>query len=221
MSLSDYEVADSSDVSGERPQPEPGTYHVAVCGVNMEPTKKSGELVEAIRLDLQILDGTTPGQKGRKFWQDFKHPSPAHSDGGQFAAKMLSRLAYICGVGAAGRKLSEIDWPAIEAAHFVAEVKHREYTTDKGEERSIAEINGMRFWHVAELQVDDVPKNVETLELVDMGADPFAKNGAEAPKPKGAARPKANGKPTKAAGAPAAKEGSPPPAAKTDPYADL
>lgn len=217
MSLMDYETADSTDVSGEWVQPEPGIYHLAVNSVELEPTSKTGELIPAIRLNLEILAGTTPGQEKRKFRHDFRHPLPSHRDGGKFAAQMLSRLAYVCGIGVVGKKLGELEWESLETAHFIAEVHHREWESDEGEARSTAEISGMRFWHVGSPEVASVPKDSEVLEMVDMGDDPLSANGGQ---PKAPAPPKAAPKAKPAARATKQAAATPAPA-KSDPYADL
>lgn len=180
--LNEYEVGDYEEMEAGRTPPDAGTYHLAVLAVNMEPIKKSGEAKNGIDVTFQVQAGTVDGQQGRSFTQTFGWPSPAHKDGGKFAAKVLGRLGAILGVARPGMKFGDVPWEEMTARHFVGAVHHESFEGDNGpvvsaklgSESESGYVNPLAIWHVASPEVAAIPKDEEVLELMPMGADPFS-----------------------------------------------
>lgn len=232
----DYEVPTTEEMQpGEYSPPEPGTYHLAVAAVNMQPVSKKGEAKNGFEVTFQIQAGTVEEQAGKTFKECFYWPSRNNKDGGAFLAKRIGRLTTVLGIAQPGMKLGEIPYEEMAARHFVAAVHHETFTGDNGNELVSAKIDGLKMWHVASAEAAAIPKDAEVLELMEMGDDPFGNAPTEEPAEE--AEPAKSAPASKSATKPAAKQAAPsaarttkPAAAKpaaaaaapaADPYADL
>jgi len=165
-----YTMPDSMDVSSFLDKP--GWYHFAVVDINENPTSQKGELVDALKLQVQVLDGTEPSQKKREFNPWLNNPNPSHKDGGAFCARVHLRLARALGIlpNAKPGEAVEIVWANGVGRQFVAKIGVR-----KGDDgRENMQIDGAHIYHVSDDEVRDIPKDANALKLMGVVAKPAA-----------------------------------------------
>lgn len=191
---------DTTDVTpesleGSQPPEAPATYHLQIIAAGLT---KSGK---GFAFTFYVLDGTTPGQEGRTFQDNFTFPASDQKDGGDFLKRRLSKLAIATRV----RSIADLgqSW-SLEESEFdgmqlVAAVKLDTFRDDKGNERTSVKIDGMKMFDPLDPDVASVPRNAEYLSFLDgpleqpeekpakaESAKPAAKAGPRKP---GAAKP--------------------------------
>lgn len=165
-----YTMPDSMEVSSFLDKP--GWYHFAVVDINENPTSQKGELVDALKLHVQVLDGTEASQKKRDFNPWLNNPNPSHKDGGAFCARVHLRLARALGIlpSAKPGEAVEIVWANGVGRQFVAKIGTRK--SDDGRENM--QIDGAHIYHVSDDEVRDIPKDANALKLMGVAAKPAA-----------------------------------------------
>lgn len=206
-----YAMPGQSDLAPSSFVEKPGWFHVAVNDFDPEPTKKGdGSMLDSIKLDLGVLDGTEPSQKKRQFTAYFNNPNMSHRDGGAFCWSVQVRLAMCLG-GIYGRlndgrevpieKIPagtefDIVWVRKDAAgNEVDSPRGRQIVVKlvARKEREGFEIDGKHIYHPADPEVKDVPKDAASLKLAGITLPTGNNGGASNQQQKPANTPNGNG----------------------------
>lgn len=171
---------------------EPGTYHLLVTGIEEQPTKSDGTPIDnaAFKVDASVLGGTVPNQKDKVLDIVLFYPKPSDKNEGAFAKKKFDRFFLATGLASKedleqkDRQLS-IDLQAAVGRNFVA--KFEKETTKSGKERislAFAEI-----YHVDDPAVKDIPKDADSLAMIDPKLRWIGERAPAAPAPAEASPP--------------------------------
>lgn len=164
--------------------PAPGTYHLAVTGVDETPKN-----VDGLKFTLEVLNGTVEGQASKSFAETFFFPSPESKDGGKFAKKRLAKFALAVGIinpTALGSRV-QIDWQEASGRQLVAKVENYMRKGNDGREYKGAQISGLDMWRIDAPEVEAVPKDQEALAMAAPAA--VGANGPAGEAPAKAAKP--------------------------------
>lgn len=133
---------------------KPGWFHFAIVSIDEQPVSKKNELMDAIRPSLTVLNGTDASQVKRTTAQLLNNPSEAHSDGGEFAARVQARFAKACGILPAAKpgEMVEIDWQRAIGMQVVALIK-----MDKGDKGEFPKIDGAHIYSLDDADCAHVP----------------------------------------------------------------
>ncbi len=216
---------------------KPGWFHLAVTRVEDQPIY-NGEMKDQVNVSVVVLGGTDVSQVKRELTMRLNNPNEGQKDGGEFCARVQTRLAVACDILAIITNESgerqyceinnvpegadmEIDWvgqehrdnpeavaPWIVGKQFVAKLHEEEYNGKKS-----IKPDGAHFYHVSDPDVAHVPLNAEALKLGNYKVPPrtVGNNAAPAaPADKPADKPAASGAKGAAAAAPAKSSPSKP-----------
>lgn len=154
--LSEFESEE--DLAGFS-HPDSGQYMLYIGGID-----NTREKADALKVDFEVLSGTTEKQEGKKFTETFWWPSKDHKDGGEFARKKLARLglaAKIIPKEALGQR-PRVNWDDLVGRSIIGKVstyKDRPSKKDKTKLYSGAEINGLEIYAVDDPDMNHVPKD--------------------------------------------------------------
>jgi hypothetical protein len=140
---------------------KPGQFHFLVNLADEQPAKKTGELIDGIRLELACLAGTDETQVKRTFDPILYNPSESNRDGGAFKNLIQARAADACCImpDAAADTEVEVDWSKAKGAQVIAYVI-------PSKDPKFFEIDGAHIYHVDDPEVSHVPKNEAMLRLI-------------------------------------------------------
>lgn len=142
-----------NDVQGT-PRPKPGHYHAAIH--HWDESFRIAPNV--IFVDFQILEGTTPEQKGTVLTERF-----ATTD------KAIPRLLRMCLAAGVVKPGEELDRDLTDEApghQLVIEVTPRTYENKQGQQVETVQCSYMGFWSINNKEVANVPKNAGALKLL-------------------------------------------------------
>lgn len=205
---------DEGDLSGGRDFIRAGTYHISFTTVNLHPTNRKNEYVNAKRFGFQVLAGTDPSQVGKQGEEDFTNPAASHKDGGKFCLQQLTRLAWKTGLVSLadlGKRVS-INWADIVGRQCVVVIVEEEFTRNDGTKGKSSKFKPMGYFAVNDQEAAGIPMHLQALELAGYAAPAANGNGA----PAAPAAPAAT-----TAAAPAASAPVAPAPAPADPLAGL
>lgn len=165
---------------------EKGQYHLIISKVDTAPTKTNGAIIEGFKVTFQVLNGTLQQngictQTGKSFDELFNYPSPAHRDGGDFAKRLLARLAIATGlvsINDKGKRVS-VDWSHLATRQLVAFVDVEEQQGTDGKTYKNSGIEGMHMYGVDDPAVAHVPKDEKSAKFAAK-TQPAAVNGSGA-----------------------------------------
>lgn len=190
-----------------------GQYHAVITEMNLNPVVRVGDNkgnpIDGIEVSYQILNGTTPGQRGKSLTEVLYAPSDTQKDGGKFCKKRLAKFGLATGLispAQLGQRIS-INWEAAVGRQIVIHVAEREYTKRDGTKGVGSQLDGLHMYAVTDPVAQAVPKDAEALAI--LGITPAAAVNAPMPAAKPAAPPAAPPSVTPTA------------AAVTDPFGDI
>lgn len=164
------EEGQSTDIYGDGGNylHEPGIYHFSVLGVNDEPHNKEGVAISAIEVSLEVLDGTTPGQKGKKLDLKLFNGHPNQKDKGLFAKRRQACFfvaANLMRESDFGKRIS-IDTSKAKGQQIVAAVEKGK--DRNGNDTKFLEVRFSDIWHVDNPAVgrNKVPLNAEAIAFI-------------------------------------------------------
>ena len=160
----DYQTGGDTSTGGKF-LTEPGTYHCLVTAVTENPTNPKGELIDnaAFRVDLAILEGTSPNQKDKV--KDFVlfNPKPSDKNEGAFAKKRFDFFFLAAGLltkqQIENKEKVSIDLQSAVGKQIVC--KFQMDDNDKYLELAFADI-----FHVDDPAVKEVPKDKDSLAML-------------------------------------------------------
>lgn len=171
----------SDHSAGSKYLDQPGTYHMIVMGIDENPTKRDGGLIDNafFRASLTVLAGTVDGQKDKTVDLLFFYPKEGSKDGGAFATKQIDRFFIATGLIQEGQTDTDVDLNLQKACGRQIVAKLELDQDGKHLRLSYADV-----WHVDDPACKAIPKNEESLRLLPTSQRLV---GKKASKPKAAA----------------------------------
>ena len=161
--MSGFDFDQSESVESSLPYlREPGKYHVVVTGLDPNPATRDGRPLDGLRVECEVLSGTTEKQAGKTFETLLFRGKETDKDKGEMAKKKLTRLAVAFGGQHSPGGKGKIDTDACIGRQIVIDVAKN--TGKDGKER--LEINYSNIYHVDDPEVADVPKDASALGVI-------------------------------------------------------
>jgi len=167
-----------SDIQGNA-RPLPGRYHAIIKDVQFQ-LKAAEKYVECeeddnpdcIPIKFEVLAGTTPNQEGREITERFYTSEKA--------IPRLKRLAMATGLLRPREKEKEVLFSHVVGTQLVIEVEENKYTDRNGEEREGVRVGYMGIWSLENKEVEEVPKDRQSMRLSGKAASGKAAGGTDA-----------------------------------------
>lgn len=165
MSLFELDQPESVATSGGNYLALPGSYHLMVTAIEDNPTKKDGSPLDAVRVQCNVLAGTTEGCAGSIYELLLWKPTLKSKNNGEWQKKILARFFLAVNVmrqHQAGQRVA-IDTTKAIGQQFVAKLalKDKENSDEKRLELNFADI-----YHIDDPAVERVPKDLQSLALI-------------------------------------------------------
>jgi len=161
--MSGFDFDQSESIENSLPYlREAGKYHVVVTGLDSSPATRDGRPLDGLRVECEVLAGTTEKQNGKTFETLLFRGKATDKDGGQMANKKLTRLALAFGGQHSPGGKGRIDTETCIGRQIVIDVAKN--TGKDGKER--VEINYSNIYHVDDPEVADVPKDASALGVI-------------------------------------------------------
>lgn len=167
---------------------EPGTYHVMVTSIDDRPCTRDGRPIDnaEFRVNLEVLDGTTPEQTGQITDIMFFCPKLGGKDDGKFARKKIDRFFVAASAMTEDQVLKEesvdIDFAEMDGRQFFA-------TFQMDKENKHLELAFTEMYHIDDPKMATVPRDEAALKIIPpslrrIGEQPRQKTTQQAtPKP--------------------------------------
>lgn len=181
------QVGANVDRGGSNRIERPGTYHLQVTKLDMEPQGKDGRMINGFRVTALVLDGTAQAngkciEKGKSHEMTFFDPDmQAKQSSQEMSQRKQDRFFFVVGAIDENNldQEVEIDTEAIEGRQFIAKFSEREYTDRQGKQQKMVDLHFADMWHVDDVQVADVPKDASMLKLLPLEQRATAEHKAE------------------------------------------
>lgn len=160
MKASATNYKSESDVQG-KPAPVAGKYHMDIASVNDTRRKKDGGVLPYTIVEYEVLNGTVPGQEGKKVTQ-FIELDENGNETADYIEK-ATRLCLAAGILKPGEE-RDVDAKELEHCQVVVGVEVWESKKTKKSSTGVGDY-GMAIWSVDNADVADVPKNKDAIRL--------------------------------------------------------
>lgn len=156
----EIELPESTEVGGFIS--EPGWYHLSIEGVNEEPTKANGEMMDGFAVDVLALAASAESQVGKTKPITFFNPKLSSRDQGEFARKKIARLFLATGLmdDSDKGKSKVFELTDMEGSQFITKM---EWDDD---DHKYVGISFAEIYHVDDPIVKDVPKDKAALGMI-------------------------------------------------------
>ena len=157
-------VKQTQSIENSQYASKPGRYHVTVTQFVENPADKNDIPMEgALKLGVEILNGTDASEIGKSFNTTFFPPKEDNDGKEDFNTLKLTRLIVaLTGEHKPGEETELTEADAI-GRQMVIELDNRK---DKKSDKVYFDLRGANLWHVDDAEVSNVPKDQQWIGLI-------------------------------------------------------